>query len=188
MYCSWCLTHWFQFQCSRTPAKKRTWETFERKVYCAIPVRKWGGRGLQGWSWRRIGLSRTHFSLNSFQMWTILQNQSAIVFLLPPTPSVSFLVSFTAQKVLCLFTFEGLFFLTIDPQPSASINPASSVCSVRQTTPPPSPEFTLGLHFITDAEDNQYELGGWCQVKKHNLPEHTVLFVSTKDCWSCIYP
>lgn len=98
-----------------------------------------------------------------------------------PTPSVSFLVSFTAQKVLCLFTFEG-FFLTIDPQPSASINPASSVCSVRQTTPPPSPEFTLGLHFITDAEDNQYELGVWCQVKKHNLPEHTVLFVSTKDC------
>lgn len=81
-----------------------------------------------------------------------------------------------------------VFFLTIDPQPSASINPASSVCSVRQTTPPPSPEFTLGLHFITDAEDNQYELGVWCQVKKHNLPEHTVLFVSTKDCWSYIYP
>lgn len=75
-----------------------------------------------------------------------------------------------------------VFFLTIDPQPSASINPASSVCSVRQTTPPSSPEFTLGLPFITDAEDNQYELGGWCQVKKHNLPEHTVLFVSTKDC------
>lgn len=162
---------------------------FEENVFCAIPVRNWRDKGPKGWHFRRRGLSQTHISLNSFQMWTILQSQSSVVFLLPivPTPSVSFLVSFTAQKVLCLFTFESFFFFkAIDPQPSASINSPSSVCSVRQTTPPPSPEFTLGLHFIIDAEDNQYELGGWCWVKKHNLPKHTILFVSAKNCWAYI--
>lgn len=77
---------------------------------------------------------------------------------LHPLP-VSFPFSFTPQKALYLFTNPGFgFFFDIDPQPSASINSALSVWSLRQIYPH-SPEFTFWLHFITSI-DSQYELGG----------------------------
>lgn len=44
MNCPWCLTHWFQFQCSRITAKKRTWETL-REMFT---VQSLSGNGEKG--------------------------------------------------------------------------------------------------------------------------------------------
>ena len=134
------------------------------------------------------------FPSNSFQMYTFylslfifLPLSSSLHPLQSPFSSPSHLrKSFTCLQSRVVFFF---FFKAIDPQPSASINPALSVWSLRQIYPY-SPEFTLWLCFITNAVDNQYELRRECLGSKNiiclNTPsslslKRTVDHVSFKD-------
>lgn len=97
---------------------------------------------------------------NSFQMYTFYWARFSayllpLIFLSTPSSLLSPLLHTSESPLL---VYSPGFFLAIDPQPSASINPALSVWSLRQIYPH-SPEFTLWLCFITSIVDNQYELG-----------------------------
>lgn len=180
--------HWFRFQGSRITAKKRTWETLGKM----FSVQSLSGTGetrvprvdISG----EEGFLRPTSPLIPFRCGPLYKASLQLSSCFPSSPphQSPFLSPSQLRKCSACLHLRAFFFKAIDPQPSAPINSPSSVCSVGQTTPPPSPEFTLGLHFIIDAEDNQYELGGWCWVKKHNLPKHTILFVSAKNCWPYI--
>lgn len=101
-----------------------------RNLCNIIPISKMGRKGSLGWSLRWILLSETAFPLILFRcmLFTILD--SLLIFL--STWSSPFFSPFTPQKVFYLFTIQVFFFQAIDPQPSASINPALSVWSLRQ--------------------------------------------------------